>query len=122
MRGFTSNLLLLELFPIIVAAELWSPRLANRSIVFWCDNLGVVQAVNNQRSSSLPALRLLRYLVLRCLKFNVSCTARHVPGVENMIADALSWFDFAKFRALAPGAAALGLPCPTPLWQIVDQA
>lgn len=42
VRGLTSNLLLLELFPIIVAAMLWSSRLSTLSIVFgvttwgWC--------------------------------------------------------------------------------------
>lgn len=121
VRGFTSNLLLLELFPIVVAVELWSPSLANRSVVFWCDNLGVVQAINNQRSSSPPALRLLRYLVLRCLQFNISFSARHVPGVENRIADALSRFDWAKFRSLAPWAELGGLTCPPHLWQMVEE-
>lgn len=66
----------------------------------WTDNLGVVQAINNQRCSSPQALRLLRYLVLRCLQFNISFTASHVPGVENGVADALSRFDFVRFRAL----------------------
>lgn len=120
--GYTSNLLLLELFPIIVAVELWAGSLANRVIVFWCDNLGVVQAINNQRCCSPPALRLLRHLVLRCLLFNISFTARHVPGVDNQVADALSRFDFVRFRALCPGASATGLPCPPHVWQIVDQA
>lgn len=55
-QGFTANLLLLELFPIIVAVELWGSRLANWSIVLWCDNLGVVQAINNQRCSSPPGV------------------------------------------------------------------
>lgn len=39
-RGLVTNMLLLELFPITVAAEFWASRLANHSIVFWCDNLG----------------------------------------------------------------------------------
>lgn len=121
-RGLGTNMLLLELFPIIVAVELWAARLANHSIVFWCDNLGVVQAINNQRGSSLQTLRLLRYLVFRCLQFNVSFTARHVPGVENGVADALSRFDFDRFRALAPESSLTGLPCPPHLWQIIDQA
>lgn len=120
-RGFTVNLLLLELFPIIVAAYLWADELANHSIVFWSDNLGVVQAINNQRCSSPQALRLLRYLVLRCLQFNISFTASHVPGVENGVADALSRFDFVRFRSLAPAASTRGLPCPHHLWQVIEQ-
>lgn len=121
-RGLLVNLLLLELLPIIVAVKLWAPRLSNQSIIFWCDNLGVVEAINNQRSTSPHALRLLRHLVLCCLHFNIHFTARHIPGVENGVADALSRFDFTQFCALAPGAAALGLPCPPHVWQIIDQA
>lgn len=121
-RGFTANLLLLELFPIIVAVELWASRLADQSIIFWCDNLGVVQAINNQRCSSPHSLRLLRHLVLRCLQFNISFTARHVPGVDNRVADALSRFEFERFRALCPDADAEGLCCPSHVWQIVEQA
>lgn len=120
-KGFTRNLLLLELFPIIVAVELWGAVLANRAIVFWCDNLGVVQAINNQGCASPQALRLLRRLVLRCLQLNIAFAARHVPGVENSVADALSRFDFAKFRALAPEASSLGLPCPPHVWQLVER-
>lgn len=74
-RDLCTNMLLLELFPIIVAVELWASCLADHSIVFWCDNLGVVQAINNQRGSSLQILRLLRYLVFRCLQFNINCAA-----------------------------------------------
>lgn len=121
-QGFTANSLLLELFPIIVGAELWASRMANQSVIFWCDNLGVVQAINNQQCSSPHALRLLQYLVVHCLRLNISFTARHVPGAENGVADALSRGDFVRFRALAPGAADLGLTCPPNVWQIVDQA
>lgn len=121
-RGFTANLLLLELFPIVVAVELWAGRLTGKSIIFWCDNLGVVQAINNQRCQSPLALRLLRHLVLRCLQYNIMFTARHVPGVENCVADALSRFDFVKFRALCPEAEEVGLLCLSHIWQMVEQA
>ncbi|XP_063790754.1 uncharacterized protein LOC134945420 [Pseudophryne corroboree] len=119
-RGFTKNLLLLELFPILVALELWAGRFANRDILFLCDNLGVVHAINNQRSSSPQALRLLRHLVLVCLQCNINFRARHVPGVDNGIADALSRFQFDKFRKLVPGAEAEGLQCPPSVWQMVE--
>ncbi|XP_063797403.1 uncharacterized protein LOC134958620 [Pseudophryne corroboree] len=49
-KGFTKDLLLLEQFPIMVALEVWGDRLAHRSILFRCDNLGVVHAINNQRA------------------------------------------------------------------------
>lgn len=40
--GFLSNLALLELFPIVVAKEVWVERLQKRRGWFHCDNMGVV--------------------------------------------------------------------------------
>lgn len=41
-RGFCSNLTFLELFPIIVAFELWGDRMSDRAITFWSGNFGAV--------------------------------------------------------------------------------
>lgn len=44
VQGLTANLCLLELFPIVVAIELWGREMSNRSICFHCDNMSVVCA------------------------------------------------------------------------------
>lgn len=54
--GFLSNLALLELFPIVMATEVWADRLQNRRVRFRCDNLGVVQAINRQTANSPPVV------------------------------------------------------------------
>lgn len=118
-QGLCSNLVLLELFPIVVALELWGEGMADRGVCFWTDNLGVVYSVNKLTSSSLPVLCLLRRLVLRCLMFNISFRAKHVPGVDNCAADALSRFQFQAFRRLCPGADTEGSPFPEELWDLV---
>lgn len=74
------NLTLLELFPIIVAVEIWGSSLQNKRVCFYSDNLGVVYCISRLTSSSLPVLSLLRHLVLRCLQYNIWFRARHVPG------------------------------------------
>lgn len=81
------NLTLLELFPIVVAIKIWDSR-----VCFWMDNIGVVSCITTLTSSSLPVLSLLRDLVLRCLEFNIWFRAKHVPKVDNKLADALSCF------------------------------
>ena len=45
---------------------------------------------------------LLRALTLISMKHNLFVRARHVPGVHNVIADALSRFQEARFREAAP--------------------
>ena len=47
---------------------------------------------------------LVRRLVLLSMQHNFVVRARHVPGVSNEIADALSRFQMQRFRALAPDA------------------
>lgn len=117
--GLVRNLAVLELFPIVLAVELWGEDFRNRRVRFHCDNLGVVQAINNNSASSPPVVRLLRHLVLTCLRINCFVSAVHVPGVDNSVADALSRFQWDRFRQLAPEAEQRGIPCPERLWSIV---
>ncbi|KAM4808264.1 adhesion G-protein coupled receptor V1 [Rhinophrynus dorsalis] len=120
--GLTRNILFLELFPIVVAVSLWGERMRDCRIVFHSDNMGVVQSVNNLSASSPPVLALLRRLVLCCLRLNLSFRARHVPGVLNVAADALSRFQVAEFRKAWPGAKAEGTPCPLRGWSDFTKA
>lgn len=118
--GLCRNLTLLELFPIVAAVEIWGSSLRDKRICFHTDNLSVVHCISRLTSSSLPVLALLRHLVLRCLQHNIWFRARHVPGVFNCTADALSRFRWQEFRELLPGAALEGCPCPNSLWDLVE--
>ena len=63
-------------------------------------------------------MKLLRFFVLKCLKFNISYRARHVPGKINCIANALSRFQMSRFRKEAPTAEWEGTPVPEFLWDL----
>lgn len=52
--GLVGNLTFLELFPIVVALEIWGERLGGRAICFHCDNMSVVRAINSLFASSPP--------------------------------------------------------------------
>ncbi|KAM4013599.1 uncharacterized protein ACNLHF_003688 [Anomaloglossus baeobatrachus] len=71
-------------------------------------------------ATGFPVVGYLRHLVLRCLELNICVVARHVPGVRNEVADALSRFQFCRFRTLVPGADADGEPCPEWLWGLAS--
>ncbi|KAM4694365.1 LOW QUALITY PROTEIN: uncharacterized protein O3C94_004839 [Discoglossus pictus] len=116
--GLTKNLAFLELFPIIVSVCMCGEDLKDRHVIFFSDNMAVVHAVNNITSSSIPVIRLLRHLVLACLRLNICFRAKHVPGIDNSIADALSRFQWGRFRQLAPQAAATGEQFPLTLWEL----
>lgn len=117
-----SNLVLLELFPIVVALELWGPDMADKRVCFWMDNMEVVFCVNKLTSSSLPVLFLLLCLVLKCLLFNISFRAKHVLAVDNCAVDSLSRFQFQVFRRWCPGADPAGSPFPEDLWDLVRES
>lgn len=116
--GFTKNLVLLELFLVVLEVELWGASFRDLKVRFHGDNMGVVQVINRITASSPPVIRLLQHLVLRCLQLNVFIHAVHLPGVENVIADALSRFQWDRFRELALEAEQQGVPCPEWLWGI----
>lgn len=68
--GLCKSITLLELFPVVVAVELWGRQLQNKRVCFWSDNMGVFNCINSLTSSSLPVLALLRHFILKCLEFN----------------------------------------------------
>ena len=87
-----------ELFPIVVACALWFPQFSGKRIQFWCDNESVVAIINSGHSMAPRIMDLLRFLVLLSMKHNFFVRARHVPGVSNDIADALSRFQVVGSR------------------------
>ncbi len=46
--------------------------------------------INSQTLRNKNVMVLLRKFVLQCLKINAKVSARHVPGVRNLIPDQLS--------------------------------
>lgn len=62
LKGYLKNSVLIELFPILVAIELWGTYFKNRQILFSTDNKGVMYALNCLFSKSPPVIVLLRHL------------------------------------------------------------
>lgn len=75
------------------------------------DNESVVHVINKQTAKDSKMLRLLRAMVLICLRNNIFFTARPIPGVKNVLADSLSHLRVDKFHTLSRGMD----PTPTPL-------
>ena len=96
------NITTLELYPIVAAVVVWGDAWRNTSICFFTDNEALVSIINKQTSREPCVMTLLRKLVLTCLLFNISFTARHIAGRDNSLADKLSRLQVAEFRAMAP--------------------
>ena len=97
------NIIVLEMFPIVISVSIWASDLANKCILFHTDNQGLVEVINKKTTKDRQLLVLLRELVLQCLKHNILFRAVHVPGVHNVKADALSRLQVTRFKSLDQG-------------------
>ena len=90
----------------------------NKKVVFHCDNAAVVEIINNQTCKCPRVMDLVRPLVLQCMRLNTTIKSKHIPGVKNTIADAISRFNTQIFRLNAPAADRLPTDIPPFLWQL----
>ncbi len=81
---------------------IWGQTIANKKILFFCDNMAVVEIINSQTSKDAPLMSLVRPLVIATLTNNILFTAKHIPGKTNVVADLLSRSQVAKARSIAP--------------------
>ena len=91
-----------ELYPIVLALELWAEKLEHKHVKFHCDNSAVVYCINKQTAKDPGLMKLIRRLVVQALKFNIVFEASYIPTLKNVLADKLSRFQIAEFKKLAP--------------------
>ena len=97
---FRPSIAYLELFAVTTAILMWIRQFQNRRVIIFTDNTGVRDMINSNSSGCKNCMVLIRILVLECLTWNVRVFARHVKTSHNGIADALSRFQWARFRKL----------------------
>ena len=101
-RSFSSaDITLLELYPLVLLTGMFGDYFANHCILFMTDNAGVVEIVNKLSSKNQQIMKLVRMLVLFCLKYNILFRCQHVPGYQNIIADHLSRFQIDEAKRAA---------------------
>ena len=108
-----------ELVPIVMAVILWGPYWAGKWVRCLCDNISVVAAVNKGAARDPVLSSLLRTLAFVTAVLDISLTARHLPGVQNTSADALSRDKLPLFFSLNPQASPIPAIIPQELWELV---
>lgn len=91
-----------ELFPIVLAIDIWGPLLSNHKILFLTDNAAVAAIINKTSSKDKIIMTLVRRLVLSALKYNIHFRSKHIPGKTNIVCDRLSRFSFQEAFQIAP--------------------
>ena len=117
------NIAGLEFYPIVLSVIIWGHLMRNQHITFFTDNEALVHVINKNSCRDKFLMLFVRRLVLVCLQNNILFRARHVPGIKNDLADALSHLQIQRFRRLAPAHMQLApVPIPTVLqpedWRI----
>ena len=91
-----------ELFPIVLAIEIWGKTLANHKVLFMTDNQAVADIINKTSSKDKNLMKLVRRMVLSAMKFNIHFRAKHIAGKTNVVCDLLSRFSFQEAHRIAP--------------------
>ena len=92
----------LELYALVTAVFIWSDQLSNMRSSIFCDNMAVVNMINSNVSSCKHCMYLLRLFVLRCLRYNMRISAKHIFSKNNILADVLSRQRLDIFKRIAP--------------------
>ena len=93
-----------ELVPIVLSCAVWGPILNRKTVLFQCDNTGVVAAVKKGSAKEATVSYLLRVLWFFTAVFNVNLRIEHIPGKTNCAADDLSRFNMQSFFGSNPQA------------------
>ena len=93
-----------ELLPILFALVVWGRRWARCRIECYCDNMAVVAVINAGRAKDKTLMHLLRCMFFVAAHLDIQIHANHVPGVENVAADALSRNCMSTFLQEVPAA------------------
>lgn len=97
------NIMLLELYPIWVALQLWSDHLKDSCILVHTDNQALVAVLMSRRTNLRPANAMLRDISLQCMVHNILMRVEYISSGENYLADALSRLQVEEFLQRSRG-------------------
>ena len=84
------------MYPIYVLIEMFGHKLVNANILFYTDNIAVKDIINKQSSREKIVMNIIRPLVLTLVKYNINLKSKHIPGILNVLPDAISRFKVSK--------------------------
>ena len=113
---FKPSIEYLELYAVTAGILQWIELFANRRVILFCDNMGVVHMINNPSFKCKNCMILIRLIMLHCMKVNVRVFAKYVNMKDNVLADSLSRADYTRFRKAGPHMCDKLTPIPAAIW------
>lgn len=108
----TVHITIKELLPIIMACAIWGHDWRGKTVKCMCDNAAVVAIINSSKSKNNRAMHLIRCLTFFLSHYDMILVAEHLPGKDNIAADALSRDNLPLFRQQVDNAASHPTPLP----------
>ena len=102
--AFSDTELCKSIYAIMVACNTWGHMLRRKRVLFYCDNISVVNIIQNGTSKSSDIMHLVRMLFYVCASHNMECSSVHIAGIQDEAADAISRDQITRFRSLVPDA------------------
>ena len=105
-----------ELLPIGIACALWGRSWQGQAVQCNCDNAAVVAIIRYGGSKHDLSMHLMSLFAARRA---VSIIVDHIPGKNNVAADAISRGNLPLFFQQVPGAEKEQTPLPQELWELL---
>ena len=102
------SIALKELIPVVLAAVTFSYQWSGKVVQFVVNNSAVVEVVKSTYSKEPHIMHLIHLLVFFAARFNLWFMASHIPGKQNILADALSINNVSLFLLQFPQTAPQG--------------
>ncbi|XP_055353021.1 uncharacterized protein LOC129598954 [Paramacrobiotus metropolitanus] len=93
-----------EMFPVLLACHVWGHRWRTLRLTFYSDNSAVVSTWKSFSSRHCGVMDLIRRIYFTAARHNFHVRIVHIPGKDNLAADALSRNRLDLFRQLVPEA------------------
>ena len=108
-----------ELLPIVMVCMIWGPWWANNRVVVHCDNQAAVCVVNVGYSRDKDMMHLMRCLFFIRAYWGIDLWAVHIPGEQNVAADAISRGNLSTLFQVSPQVSPLPTVVPQSLHDLL---
>jgi hypothetical protein len=90
------NIARLEFLNLVIASKLWGAQWKGLRISFRCDNAACCSVLNTGKGRDGYMLQCAREIWYLSARYDFVVTARHVPGIDNIVSDSLSRWHLGK--------------------------
>ena len=109
------NIAVKEMVPVVIAVAIWGSQWSTHTVLVRSDNMAVVYALASGSARDTRLMHLLRCLHFFSAHHQICIRAKHLAGVLNCAADALSRDNLSLFFQCTPQAASEPTPIPQQL-------